>query len=85
MTATTNASAVAGAQRLDIADPAACYARPFDVLQDMTLTRVEKIEILHRWLTNVMMKQDADGGDRSRQAVAVTKALQFLGAPVEAA
>ncbi len=84
MVATTNALAVA-AQWFAIADPAASYERPFDVLQDMTLTRVEKIEILHRWLTNVMTKQDADGGDKSGQAAAVTKALQFLGAPVMAA
>jgi hypothetical protein len=83
MVATSDALAIAGAQGFVIPDPAACYARPFDVLQDTTLTRVEKIEILHRWLTNIMTKQDADGGDKSGQAAAVTKALQFLGAPVK--
>lgn len=83
MVATTNALAVA-AQRFAIADPAAGYDRPFDVLLDLTLTRVEKIEILHRWLTNVMTKQDADGGDKGGQVAAVTKALQFLGAPIKA-
>lgn len=78
MVATHNAWAAA-ADTFVIADPAASYARPFDVLQDMTLTRTEKIEILHRWLMNVMTKV---GGDKNGQIAAVTKALKFLGAPI---
>ena len=30
-------------------DPASVYKRPFDILQDTSLTREEKIEILQRW------------------------------------
>ena len=65
--------------------PAVLYERPFDVLRDMTLTRVEKIEILHRWLADVVRMASGQGEtpERSEHVCAVTKALQFLGAPTE--
>jgi hypothetical protein len=66
------------------AEPATTYERPFDVVCDMTLTRVEKIEILHRWLASVVTRNDAPRADQDDQVCAVTKALVFLGAPIQA-
>lgn len=80
MIAVLNAAAVAGAQ---MPDPAVSYERPFDVVRDMTLTHDEKVEVLHRWLANVMARQDVTGADKQHQMNAVARALQFLGAPVD--
>ena len=72
-------------QELTTFEPAQVYERPFDVLKDMTLSRPEQIEILHQWLADAVR---AAGGGSAREAqrdgvCAVTKALQFLGAPIE--
>ena len=63
-------------------EPSSAYEKPFDVLCDMTLTRTEKIGILHRWLADIVRRETGVPGDRADRVCAVTKALQFLGAPV---